>query len=246
MKVTTDACLFGAWVASEVKMQNVKVYEGHNGLSEGVPWDLRRALLDKNVLDIGAGTGLLSLMLAQKNASWSIDAIEIENDTYEQARENVADSPFADQIDVKHDDVKKIRFSKKYDIIISNPPFYEKEITSGSENKNLAHHHAGLLLDELLSLIKMNLASDGIFYLLLPYKRNEEIKRALFAKDLSILKLVFVKQSTRHDYFRMILTGKLKDENEVETVLDEISIWNDKRQYTDEFIELLKDYYLYL
>jgi tRNA1Val (adenine37-N6)-methyltransferase len=92
----------------------------------------------------------------------------------------------------------------------------------------------------------MNLASSGIFYLLLPYKRNEEIKRALFAKDLSILKLVFVKQSIQHDYFRILLTGKLKGENDVETVIDEISIWNDKQQYTDEFTALLKDYYLYL
>jgi tRNA1Val (adenine37-N6)-methyltransferase len=225
MKVTTDACLFGAWIANEVKSEKEKV---------------------KRVLDIGTGTGLLSLMLAQENACWSIDAIEIDNDAYEQARENVADSPFADQIDVKHDDVKKIRFSKKYDIIISNPPFYEKEIRSGSDNKNLAHHHTGLLLDELLSLIKMNLASSGIFYLLLSYKRNEEIKRALFAKDLSILKLVFVKQSIQHDYFRILLTGKLKGENDVETVIDEISIWNDKQQYTDEFTALLKDYYLYL
>jgi tRNA1Val (adenine37-N6)-methyltransferase len=232
MKVTTDACLFGAWVAQEVKSLQRSPFG--------------QKLKVKSVLDIGTGTGLLTLMLAQKNGSWSIDAIEIDNDACEQARENAAGSPFAGQLHVMKGDVKKIIFTKQYDLIISNPPFYEKEITSGSENKNLAHHHAGLLLDELLSLIKMNLSPSGIFYLLLPYKRNEEIKRELFAKDLSILKLVLVRQSTKHDYFRIILTGKLRDEKEVETIIDEISIWNDEQQYTDEFIELLKDYYLYL
>src|SRR5258705_11795948 len=85
MKVTTDACLFGAWVANEVKSEKVKV---------------------KNVLDIGTGTGLLSLIYAQKNANIFIDAIEIEKETYEQAKENITASPFADRINLIHGDTK--------------------------------------------------------------------------------------------------------------------------------------------
>jgi tRNA1Val (adenine37-N6)-methyltransferase len=225
MKVTTDACLFGAWVANEVKSEKVKV---------------------KNVLDIGTGTGLLSLMYAQKSANIFIDAIEIEKETYEQAKENITASPFADSINLIHGDTKTFSFTKKYDLIISNPPFYEKELRSVDQKKNIALHNSGLSLEELLSVIKSNLSVGGIFYLLLPYKRNEEIKKVLFEKDLSILKIIFVKQSTNHDYFRIILTGKLKDENEIETIIDEISIWDDRQQYTEEFKELLKDYYLYL
>jgi tRNA1Val (adenine37-N6)-methyltransferase len=81
---------------------------------------------------------------------------------------------------------------------------------------------------------------------LLPYKRNEEIKKLLLKKEFEILKIIFIKQSVRHDYFRMILTGKLKTEMPVKTEFDEISIWNEKQEYTPEFVELLKEYYLHL
>jgi tRNA1Val (adenine37-N6)-methyltransferase len=225
MKVTTDASLFGGWVAEEVKTQKEKV---------------------KNVLDIGTGTGLLSLMFAQKNFSSLIDAIEIDKESYEQANQNIRASPFAERISLMNGDAKRYSFKKKYDLIISNPPFYENELSSPDQKKNIAHHHSGLLLEELLAVIKSNLSVEGVFYLLLPYKRNDEIKKALFEKDLSILKLIFVRQSTEHDYFRIMLSGKLKDENEIETTIDEISIWNDQQQYTEEFRELLMDYYLYV
>lgn len=225
MKVTTDACLFGAWVAEENKGEKLKI---------------------KNVLDIGTGTGLLSLIFIQKNNSSIIDAIEIEEQACEQAKENVYASIFKDKINVIHEDVKTFPFSKKYDVIISNPPFYEKEITSTNERKNIAHHQSGLLLEELITIIKENLSVDGYFFLLLPFKRNEEIKKILFKQDLSVLKIVFVKQSTKHDYFRLMIKGKLTQKDQPETMIDEIPIWNDRQQYTEEFKELLKDYYLHL
>ena len=225
MKVTTDACLFGAWVAEENKSEKI---------------------ITKNVLDIGAGTALLSLMYAQKNSLADIDAIEIDEDAYTQAKENVAASPFAERINIIHDDIKRFTFSKKYDCIISNPPFYEKEISSDNEKKNIAHHHSGLLLEELLGIIKGNLSSSGTFYLLLPFKRNEEIKKIILKQDLFVSKIVFVKQSTKHNYFRMMIAGKLSPEGHPETLIEEISIWDDQQQYKEEFKELLKDYYLYL
>jgi tRNA1Val (adenine37-N6)-methyltransferase len=225
MKVTTDACLFGAWAAREVKSQNEKA---------------------KNVLDIGTGTGLLSLMLAQKNPPLNIDAIEIDNGAYQQARENVAGSLYRDRINIINGDVKVLPFPGKYDIIISNPPFYEREIKSLNEKKNMAHHHSGLLLQELINIIKSNLTPAGAFYLLLPFKRNEELKRIFLRQDLSITKLVFVKQSTVHDYFRIMIQGQFKNVQQTETVIDEISVWNDQKEYTYEFKELLKDYYLHL
>ena len=225
MKVTTDVCLFGAWVAEEDKSEKLKI---------------------KNVLDIGTGTGLLSLIFIQKNNSSIIDAIEFEEQACEQAKENVYASIFKDKINVIHEDVKTFPFLKKYDVIISNPPFYEKEITSTNERKNIAHHQSGLLLEELITIIKENLSVEGYFFLLLPFKRNEEIKKILFKQDLSVLKIVFVKQSTKHDYFRLMIKGKLTQKDQPETMIDEIPIWNDRQQYTEEFKELLKDYYLHL
>lgn len=225
MKVTTDACLFGAWVAEENKREKV---------------------ITKIVLDIGGGTALLSLMYAQKNLLANIDTIEVDEEAYIQAKENVAASPFAQRINVIHDDIKGITFSKKYDCIISNPPFYEKEISSDSEKKNIAHHHSGLLLEELLGIIKGNLSSAGTFYLLIPFKRNEEIKKIISKQYLFVSKIVFVKQSIKHSYFRMMIAGKLIQEDPAETLIEEISIWDDQQQYKEEFKDLLKDYYLYL
>jgi len=80
----------------------------------------------------------------------------------------------------------------------------------------------------------------------LPYKRNEEIKKLFKDHQLHISKIVFVKQSVKHDYFRIMLKGKINGQSGDETEIEEISIWDDTQQYTPEFISLLKDYYLYL
>lgn len=224
MKVTTDGCLFGAWIAEKIKNEQ---------------------LIINNCLDIGTGTGLLSLMVAQENEV-AIDAIEINKDAFEQASQNIAASPWSDRIKVIHADARVVNSQPLYDIIISNPPFYEKELKGEDAKKNIAHHNEGLILPELLGIIKKTLNPDGTFYLLLPYKRNEEVKKMLTENDLAIQQLVFVRQSVNHDYFRIMLEGKLKSNKQIETIIDEISIKDDAGQYTNGFISLLKDYYLHL
>lgn len=225
MKVTTDACLFGAWIAEEVKSQNLKVKSG---------------------LDIGTGTGLLPLMVTQKNPELKIDAIEIDRDAAEQAKINVGSSPWKEQINIIQDDVKAFSFEKEFDLIISNPPFYENELRSANDSKNVAHHSENLTFKELLVIIKGNLSKRGSFFLLLPYKRNEEIKKLLKDNELNISKILFVRQSVKHDYFRIMLKGKLREQENIETEFNEISIGDDNQQYTNEFKQLLKDYYLHL
>ena len=224
MKVTTDGCLFGAWIAERVRSQESLV---------------------GSVLDIGTGTGLLALMLAQGN-EFSVDAIEIDKDAFEQATENIAASPWSDRINVFHADAKKYVSQYKYDVIISNPPFYEKELKGDDTKRNLAYHNEGLLLPELLKIIKKNLNPDGHFYMMLPYKRNKEIKKLLTENQLTIQQLTFVRQSINHEYFRIILAGKLNSDVQTEMMIDEISIKDNKDQYTPAFISLLKDYYLHL
>ena len=224
MKVTTDGCLFGAWAGNEVI-----------SLRSEIKW----------VLDIGTGTGLLALILAQKN-EMRIDAIEIDKDAFEQATENIAASPWADRIKIIRGDVKNFLFPHKYDVIISNPPFYENELKADDKKKNIAHHGDELSLVELLAVIKNNLSSGGIFYLLLPYKRNEEIKKLLFENDLTVSSLVFVKQSHNHDYFRIMLAGKIKTAAANETMIEEMAITDEYGQYTARFKTLLGDYYLNL
>lgn len=225
MKVTTDGCLFGAWTAGQVSDEKLEV---------------------RNTLDIGTGTGLLSLMLAQKNPETIIDAIEIDPEAAEQARANVAASPWSDRINVIHGNAKDFTFTRKYDIILSNPPFYEKELKGDDDKKNTAHHDGGLLLPELLTIIKQQLAPRGRFYLLLPYKRNEEIKELLLRHQMQISQLVLVKQSTSHSYFRILIEGTLATDEPLSTIIDELSIKDERGQYSPEFTELLKEYYLYL
>lgn len=228
MKVTTDACLFGAWASRIIK----------NGDS------LKSKTL--RALDIGAGTGVLSLMLAQDQPQIEIDAIELDEAAFEQARENFRASPFASQLKVVHGDVKHHHFTKNYDLVISNPPFYEHEIISATESKNVARHQSGLLLEELFHVIKRAVSPDGNFYLLLPYKRQDEIKKILIRQNLSISQILFVRQSTKHNYFRTMLSGQVKAPNGLETKIEEISIWGDNKEYTTEFKDLLSDFYLYL
>ena len=236
MKVTTDGCLFGAWASERVGSSESGVRSPE--------------YLVRRILDIGTGTGLLALMLAQKN-EFVIDAIETDKDAFEQASENIIASPWADRIKVFHADARApiaigIEFPKQYDVIICNPPFYENELKGDDSKKNMAHHNEGLLLPELLTIIKKNLKPDGAFFLLLPYKRNEEIRKMLTESDLAIQQLTFVRQSTKHNFFRIILAGKLKTCEAVETKIDEISIKDEQDQYTQAFKNFLNDYYLHL
>jgi len=236
MKVTTDGCLFGAWVAERVGSRESLV--------------VSRVPAERTILDIGTGTGLLSLMIAQKN-ELAIDAIEMDQDAFEQASENIAASPWASRIKIFHADAREFEFPKQYDIIISNPPFYEKELKGDDTKRNIAHHDEGLLLPELLSIIKNNLKPGGKFFLLLPYKRNEEIRNLLTESELAIRQLIFVRQSTKHDFFRIMLEGKSYTEENAEILIDEISIKNvspagTEDRYTPVFANLLKNYYLHL
>lgn len=222
MKVTTDACLFGAWCAKEIKND--------------------RKEITTSLLDIGSGSGLLSLMVAQKN-NGTVEAIELDEEAAQQSIDNISSSPWRDRITVRNEDVLQFNFSHLYDVILSNPPFYENELSSTNTKKNTAHHGEGLKLSELARLIKKQLAPTGIFYLLLPYKRAQEAEKILERENLFIRKKVFVSQSTSQNPFRIMLRGGHNNSVQQE---ERISITNEDRQYTKEFISLLSDYYLHL
>jgi tRNA1Val (adenine37-N6)-methyltransferase len=234
MKVTTDSCLFGAWVASIINNVAHPDYFGEK-------------LIINNCLDIGAGTGLLSLMLAQKNPQLKIDAVEVDKEAVEQAKENAAASPWANNIKVHLYDIKAFGGYNKYDVIISNPPFYENELKGDDEKKNIAHHNDGLLLPELVKIISGYLNDNGVFYLLLPYKRYEEVKMLCSENNLAISQTLFLKQSEQHNYFRVIVEGKrINETNLPGEKVSAIVIKNSSGEYTTGFVNLLKDYYLHL
>jgi len=222
MKVTTDSCFFGAWASEQIRNHQSEI---------------------RNALDIGTGTGLLSLMIAQKNTI-EIDAVEIDEEASKQAGENIAASPWGERVKVHRSNILDLPPSQKFDAIICNPPFYENELNSDNRQKNIAHHSEELTIQEVIQIIAKHLEANGLFFLLYPYKRDEEIKKLLNQQQLFPTKSVILKQSVKHQPFRMITTGSpLK--NGIEE-METISIRDENQNYTEPFVGLLKDYYLYL
>jgi tRNA1Val (adenine37-N6)-methyltransferase len=219
MKVCTDSCLFGAWIADKLEQNKINAI---------------------NLLDIGAGTGLLSLMIAQKKKI-SIDALEIDENSFHQTELNFNASPWRQQLKVFHEDVKNWNNHIKYELIISNPPFYENDLKAIQQNKNIAKHNDGLTFDDLIKSVKVNLAANGKFAVLLPYLRVAFFKQLASEGGLFLEEELLVKQTPKHNWFRGIL---LFSQSPASPVVNELTIKNAEGHYTKEFDELLKDYYL--
>jgi tRNA1Val (adenine37-N6)-methyltransferase len=231
MKVTTDSCFFGAWIAREIKNARLNDTVGQEKLKI------------KNVLDIGTGTGLLSLMILQEN-ELVIDAVEIDKEASQQAMENIEASPWKNQIHIFNEDIISFQPAGKYDCIVSNPPFYENELASGKLKKNIAHHSEQLTLSQVLTIIKTHLKEDGIFFLMYPFKRKPEVEQLFWQNEFYIADSVILKQSSKHSPFRIIVKATNKNINSENST--SIAIWDEHQQYTEQFIDSLKDYYLYL
>ncbi|ANI89368.1 hypothetical protein A9P82_08730 [Arachidicoccus ginsenosidimutans] len=220
MKVCTDACLFGALITEN-----------------------ETVIKDDTVLDIGAGTGLLSLMIAQKNTAAKIDAVEIDKDAFEQARENISHSIWKN-VEVHHQPIQEFTKDRNacYDLIVSNPPFFENDLKSINEQRNKALHSSDLSLKELVEIVNKLLAEKGTFCVLLPFSRTEYFVNLAEKENLFLQKKILVKQTPKHHFFRSILFFK-KENSGYET--EEIVI-KENDVYSLRFTELLKDYYLYL
>lgn len=219
MKVCTDACLFGAYVANELKEHKINC-----------------------ILDIGAGTGLLSLMLAQKTTA-AIDSVEIDTAAFEQAKENILQSSYKERINIFNNDILQFEPNKLYDCILSNPPFFESDLKSADVNKNIAKHETSLSLTRLLQVMNKNLAVDGMAVVLLPYHRSEFFISEALKYNFYLSKKISVRQTPKHNSFRVILLFTRVNQPVHE---DEIIIKNITGNYSNDFICLLKDYYLAL
>lgn len=221
MKVTTDACLFGAWSANKINT-------------------LRP--MAQHILDIGTGTGLLSLMLAQKTKA-IIDAIEIDSDAAHQAKYNFEHSPWSNQLFIHNSSIQNYIALHQYDFICINPPFYFNYLKSNFQKKNIALHATALSIDEILLYINLHLKNNGLVSILLPFNVALQFVPMANQQSIYLISKVNVKQTNYHDYFRtMLLFGKEKlnavDEQEIIIKKDE--------QYTSECIQLLQPYYLHL
>ncbi len=219
MKVCTDSCVFGAWAAEKAASK-----------------------LPHKILDIGTGTGLLSLMIAQK-ISVSIDAIDIDENAVTQAKENFEASLWSKNLRAFCKNIITWQADAKYDCIISNPPFFENDLLPQEEGKKNSKHANSLTLYDLIAVTNALLKDDGFFCVLLPCARAGYFEKEAAKHSLFINEKLYIKQSIRHNYFRTIL---LLERKQKAVRQNELTIKNAANEYTPEFITLLKDFYLYL
>jgi tRNA1Val (adenine37-N6)-methyltransferase len=220
MKVCTDACLFGAWVASKVQANK---YDK-----------------DSKALDIGTGTGLLALMLAQQFQG-HIDAIDIDSEATTQATVNVAASNWRNRISVQHAAINTWP-QTHYNLILSNPPFFEQDLKSPDQQRNLALHDTGLTLEILWKQVVRCIHPDGVFAVLLPYHRLTDCLALAAKNNFSLYEQVLVHQTEKHGPFRvMLLFGR-----ETKVPVEGNMVIKQGDAYSKAFTDLLQDYYLYL
>jgi tRNA1Val (adenine37-N6)-methyltransferase len=218
MKVSTEACILGAWFAGQ-------------------------QIETKNTLDLGSGTGLLMLMLAQRWQGY-FHGIEIESKAAGQLRENIQQSKWVEKCTVIEGDVRNYSSPVAYDFIISNPPFYEKQVSSNDPSINLARHSSSLTLEELINAIDSNLNITGSFGILLPSKRALAFEKMAEAQSFCLIQKLEIRHSPVHGEFRTILhMGREKVDQPKSSLL---LIRDLTGNYSDEFVQLMKAYYLNL
>ncbi|MBY0488084.1 MAG: methyltransferase [Flavobacteriaceae bacterium] len=218
MKIGTDSVLLGAWCPID-----------NNPFS---------------VLDIGAGTGILSLMLAQRSYAEQIDSLEIDEEAYEQCVENFENSPWSDRLFCFHAGLDEFvdEPEDEYDIIISNPPFYSEDFKTNSAQRDLARFQDALPFEDLIEAADLLLSENGIFAVIIPFKEEERFIDLCAEVELFPVKVTRVKGSHTTPIVRSLLAFK-RYELSVLTA-DELVIEINRHEYTDDYINLTKDFYL--
>ncbi len=217
MKIGTDAVLLGAWC----------------------PVDNNPNL----ILDIGAGTGILSLMLAQRTLAEQIDAIEIEPNAYEQCTDNFENCNWSDRLFCFHAGLDEFvaEPEDEYDLIISNPPFYTDNFKSDNKSRDLARFEDALPFAELIEATALLLSEKGYFVVIIPFKEQKHFVLECECFALYPFKITTIKGTLTADIRRSLLAfSRVNGTCEV----DELVIEKERHMYTTKYIALTKDFYL--
>ena len=218
MKIGTDGVLLGAWAPI-----------ANNPYS---------------ILDIGTGTGIIALMLAQRSQAQQIDALEIDEEAYEQATDNFENSPWNDRLFCFHAGLDEFieEPEDEYDLIVSNPPFHPEDYKSNDEQRDLARFQDAMPFDDLMEAADLLLSENGIFAAIIPFKEEEKFMALAYEYELYPVKITRVKGTPTTEIKRSLLAFSRNQKTEFP--VDELIIETARHQYTPEYIELTKAFYL--
>jgi len=217
MKIGTDSVLLGAWTPCESETR---------------------------ILDIGTGSGILALMMAQRNNKAFIDAIEIDIEASNLAVQNMAISPWADRITILNSSFQEFASNtkNKYSLIICNPPFFSNSLKASGKSRTMARHNDSLPVDELLYGVSCLLENKGKASFIFPYDAFDSWKTEAEKYLLFPVKVTFVRSSIRHEAHRVMAVfakGIKKD-----VLNNTFYIYDSNRIHTNEYQELTKEFYL--
>jgi tRNA1Val (adenine37-N6)-methyltransferase len=217
MKIGTDGVLLGAWVVLDSKPQRI--------------------------LDMGAGTGIIGLQLAQRSLAHTIDAIEIDDEAYEQCIENFEDSPWADRLFCYHASVQEFasEIDESYDLIVSNPPFYSEDFKTEDPTRDQARFNDALPFQHLLVCAAQLLSEAGIFAVILPKK--EEGAFISLAEEVRLFpqRVCRVRGTHTSEEKRSLMEFSFQKK---EPIPENLTIETSRHQYTEDYIQLVQDFYL--
>ncbi len=216
MKIGTDGTLLGAWV------------------------DVDKAT---NILDIGTGTGVIGLMNAQRNKNANITAIEINDAAIIDASYNIKNSPWNSRVQLIHSALQDYTPSVKFDVIVSNPPFFEKSLKSNSNNRNNARHTDSLHYKDILHFAKLYLNKSGILAMILPIENAEKCIEIAVNYNLYLKRKCWIKSVPHKPAHRIAF--ELTNEK-IETIIEtELIVETGKRHdYTKDYIALTNAFYI--
>jgi tRNA1Val (adenine37-N6)-methyltransferase len=213
MKVGTDGILLGSWADGEKA---------------------------RHILEIGTGTGLIALMLAQRFQS-QIDTIEIDGDAYQQALENVAQSPWHDRITVHYGAIQEHSTTTVYDLIVSNPPFFMNTTASIDRVRNTARQNDRLTMQDILKVVDQLLSPAGKLALIYPVTQAQQFAEQANAFDFFCHRKLWVSPTPNHFPKRVLMEWGRGQQNMAE---DAIAIEMNRHHYTQEYLWLTQDFLL--